>query len=160
MSPLERPITDVTVKDVEVTCRDFVKFAIFFFSPRRILRGALWVSFFLLIGHAYKLWLWVNMCVLERAGAPCRDDFSLFATPYPLDFGVIYGENVGASRSFFAVDWPHILCCFRGGVFVMMAYGVFWLARRYLYTWLRAKVVEFKRIKVATRRRAIVRKNK
>lgn len=160
ISPFERPITEVTVEDVEVTCRDFVKFATHFFSLRRILRVAGYVLLFLLIGYAYKLWLWVDLCVLHSADAPCRDDYSLFASPYPVNLGVIYGEDVSTSGSFFTVDKAHMLCCFRGGTYVTMAYGVFWLLRRYLYPRLRAHVARFKQDTATTRRRVLVRKNK
>lgn len=160
MNPLERPITDVTLEDVEVSCRDFVSYATYVFSPRRILRAAAYVGLFILIGYFYKLWLWVDLCVLHSSGVPCRDDYSLFASPYPLNIGVIYGEDVSTSRSFFAVDWPHILCAFRGSTFVAMGYGVFWLLRRFLYPRLLARVRRFKQGAVTTRRRDLAKKNK
>lgn len=158
--PLNRPITEVTLEHVELSCRDFISYAVYFFSFRRVLRALFWIAFFLSIGYGYKLWLWVDMCVLESSGVPCREDYSLLASPYPLNIGVIYNEEVTSSRSFFAIDWPHILCCFRGGTFVAMAASGLWVFKRYIFTYIRARVIAHKQQAVTTRRRAFVRKNK
>lgn len=152
ISPVEREITDVTLEDVEVSCRDVVKFAGDLFTLGKIARAAFWLLLFFSLGYFYKLWLWVDMCVMQSAGVPCRDDFSLLTSPFPVRLGTVYGEDVDTSRSFFALDWPHVLCCFRTSVFLAMIYGVYRLLKWLLYPRLRALIV---RHKLTVRRREL-----
>lgn len=158
--PLRRPITDVTIEHVELSCRDFISYAVYFFSPRRVLRALFWIALFLSTGYAYKLWLWFDMCVLESSGVPCSNEFSLFASPYPLNIGVVYNQEVTSSRSFFTVDWPHILCCVRASTYVAIAAAVIWLSARLAFMLIRNRVIAHKQQTATVRRRVFVRKNK
>lgn len=121
---ISRPITEVTVEDVEVSCRDFVAFLSHLITLRRLLWVGVYFALFISIGYFYKLWLWVDMCVLERTGVPCREDYRLFSSPYPLALGAAYGDETNFSRSFFSLDFPHLLCCFYGLTTVTLWVGV------------------------------------
>lgn len=159
ISPVDRPITDVTVEDVEVSCRDFVSFLVDFFTVGRIVRALLYISFFILIGHFYKVWLWFDVCVRESTGVPCSNDFSLFSSPFPLDLSFIAGDETIQSRSIFAVDWAHLLCSVRAATFLSIPYGVFWLFKRFVYSRIRTRIVAAKQARV-TRRRNLVKSRK
>ena len=153
--------------DEDITLRDVVSFLKNIVSPRRIIRAVGYITLFILIGYIYKIWLWVDMCVLETSGVPCRTDYTLFTMPFPIELGSAYAflagvdETVVYSSSFFTVDMTHILCCFElltiVGVRMGLGYLVYKLCQRIIWPFITRRVRQFKTSVIQHRRRPLVR---
>lgn len=167
---LEQPITDVTVEDVELSVRDFINLLVFLLQPRKILKYALIFLFFILTGYAFKVWMWVDMCVLQSTGVPCSEEYSsLFSMKFPVSTSAIYRyfypdeDEVKYSRSFFALDTVHLLCCVSGSTYLGMFY-LCWRAVKYTLNFFLSlfcrRYTEFKRTLVSQRRRNLVQQTK
>lgn len=157
-------------EDEEITFRDVVSFLKVLISPHQILRGVGFLTLFILIGYIYKIWLWFDMCILESSGVPCRSDYTLFTMPFPIELGTAYAfltgtdQTVVYSRSFFALDMTHFLCCFEVISIIGVRLALFFLAYKVwrVCIW-DVAVNRFRRFKTSVvqhRRRPLVRANK
>lgn len=130
----------VEEEDFAITLRDIIDFFAFIFTPTKIIRWFGRILCFVLIGHCTKLWMWFSMCVLELEGLPCRDDYRLLTMPYPIELGSLYlwlvpteDTTIVYSRSFFALDYVHFLCCVQGCTVIVIAYLFITTLRRIVF---------------------------
>lgn len=167
---LAQSIEDVTPEDVDVGVRELVDFLVYLLAPRKIFRWTLYLLLFLSIGYFYKVWMWVDVCVLENAGAPCNDEYSsLFTMSFPVDLGAFYmwmnpsEDRVNLSKSFFSMDFTHILMCFSGATLLGIAYALWRAVRaiaRFVLNFFCRRFTDFKRVVASRQRRVLVRKTK
>lgn len=167
---LDQPFTEVTEEDVQLSVRDLINFLVFLLQPRKLFKCALYILLFILIGYGYKVCIWIDLCVLESSGVPCKDEYaSLFTMPFPIDLGVLYtwaypGESqLKYSRSFFSLDEVHALCSFSAATYILCFYGICrlaWLPIRWVLSLFYRRHAEFKRAVIAQRRRNLVRQEK
>lgn len=150
-------------EDITLGVRDLIDLLIFFLSPRQILRWFSYLTLFIVIGYGYKVHMWTYMCVLQSTGIPCKDEYaSLLTAPFPVDLGIINEWFTGyrqlVSKSFFSLDWAHVLISFNGCVWVLIIYAFIRFVL-FMLGWMLSKFSvryrEFKRI-VASKRRNLI----
>jgi hypothetical protein len=136
---------------------------IFFLSPGQILRWFSYLTLFIVIGYGYKIYMWTSMCVLQSTGIPCKDEYAtLWTAPFPVDLGALQewatGERETVSKSFFSLDWAHVLISFTGCSWILIIYGIIRLIL-FILVWILSKFSsryrEFKRSVVRKRRNLV-----